>query len=137
MPPLSPLHRHGLRDTLPRRNVLRVLVGANRILTIPTIQRRLRVQKQQIGLVTLYRVTKALERVGLVHRHPDGGLSACTQPHMSCGHLILRCTSCGSVKETHDHRLCKSEESVSKRAGFRVLRTILDIPGLCSHCQPG
>jgi Fe2+ or Zn2+ uptake regulation protein len=131
----SQLRKHGLKDTLARRTVLHALARAKHPLTTQEIQRKLQKDEQRIGIVTVYRVIEALERARLVHRHVNGSFSACSQPDVKCGHVLLSCISCGTRRETHDHGLCRKEESLSKRLGFSPVRGAREIVALCSHCS--
>lgn len=127
---------HGLKETLPRRAVLRVLAASARPLLIKDILLLVRQREGSIGLVTVYRVIEALANAGLLHRHPvDGGYSLCAIPDIDGHHVLLRCTHCGRSEETHDHRLCKTEETVARRCGFRTSHHLSELLGTCSHCH--
>ena len=134
--PVISLHDFGLKDTLPRRTVLRVLEKTEKPLTVRGILHQLRKEDTSIGLVTIYRVIEALLRVGLVHRHPVGGtFSLCTIPEVRGHHVLLRCLYCGNVDEAHDHQLCRREEAIAKSRGFRTAEHVSELVGTCSQCR--
>lgn len=128
------IRSHGLKYTLPRHAILEVLTSSQKPLSVTHIRQILRKKEQSVGVVTIYRVVEALERVGLAHQHRDGSFSACLLPDLHCGHTVLHCSSCGNVRETHDHALCKKEESVARRMGFHTLRSMREVEALCSSC---
>jgi Fe2+ or Zn2+ uptake regulation protein len=130
------LRSRGLKDTLPRRAVLQILDSAKNPLSIQDIHVHLTKQKQSIGVVTIYRVIEALSKAGLVHRHPlEGTLSGCTLPDVSGHHVLLHCASCGTVREVHDHELCKRENQLAKQLGFTPSHHVSELIGTCSSCS--
>ncbi len=129
------LKNKGLKDTVPRRSVLRILKESKKSLSIENILSRLEATDQSVGLVTVYRVIDALERSGLVHRHAKDTFSLCSLPESSGHHLLLHCTSCDSVQETHDEDLCKRENILGKRFGFRPSHAVQELLGICSSCR--
>lgn len=130
------LKKRGLKDTLPRRAVLQALSAAVHPMSVRQIAQSLKRQRQTMGLVTVYRVVDALLRAGLVHRHFSGdAFSLCTLPDVHGHHVLIQCVSCGTVREAHDHDLCKKEESVAKRLGFRSVSHASELLGTCSRCS--
>lgn len=130
------LRQRGLKDTLPRRAVLRVLSAVKKPLSVMEIFQRLQQEDHAIGLVTVYRVVDALVDVQLLHRHPgEGSVSFCTIPDVHGHHILLHCTSCERVEEVHDAQLCKREEFVAKSHGFRSEQHVSELLGSCSRCS--
>ena len=133
--PRSQLKSRGLKDTLTRRAVLRTLEKAKRPLTPGDIRRLLHKQDHPIGIVTVYRVLRALTEAGLAHEHFNGEeFSCCRIPEVSGHHILLRCISCGTVRESHDRELCKRENAIARRAGFQSAIHTGELLGTCSQC---
>ncbi|NOS68110.1 MAG: transcriptional repressor [Candidatus Peribacteraceae bacterium] len=130
------LRQRGLKETLPRLSVLRVLAASAKPLLVKDILHLVRRKEGSIGLVTVYRVIEALAQTGLLHRHPiDGGYSLCAIPDIDGHHVLLRCTACGRSEEAHDHDLCRREDAVARRVGFRTSHHLTEMLGTCSHCH--
>ena len=122
-----------LRDTRPRRLVLGELKRIKGATDPKAIHRSLR---GQVDLVTVYRVLRAFEEHGIVHRHPSsGGYALCTMPEAAGHHGFLSCRRCGNVKEFLDLALCRREDSIAERSGFSPEHHVSDIVGLCLSCQ--
>jgi Fe2+ or Zn2+ uptake regulation protein len=94
--PLTPrLRARGLRSTAARRDVLGVLVRANRPVTVSSIAEAL---DSPCDRVTVYRVLDDLERVGLVRRLPDvGGRTWFADADYASHDVGFWCVVCGTV----------------------------------------
>jgi Fe2+ or Zn2+ uptake regulation protein len=122
-----------LRDTRPRRLVLGGLMRIKGATDPRALHRRLR---GQVDLVTVYRVLRAFEAHGIVHRHPSsGGYALCTMPEAAGHHGFLSCRRCGNVEEFLDPALCRREDRIAESSGFSPERHVSDIIGLCLSCQ--
>lgn len=132
----SLLKQRGLKDTLPRRAVLKTLGSSRFPLTVSDILSRLRKLEHAMGPVTVYRVLDALAEAGLVHRHPaHAAFSLCSMPDTDGHHVLLRCTECGKVEEAADRRLCRRENAVARRRGFAPAHHVSELLGTCARCQ--
>jgi Fur family ferric uptake transcriptional regulator len=124
-----------LRDTQPRRLVLQAL----RRLRKPAAPKDVFAwitRRDAVNLVTVYRILRKFEEVGMVHRHPStGGITLCSLPGKKGHHGFLSCQKCGRVEEFADAALCAQEDRIARRAGFRPRRHLSEILGVCSHCQ--
>ncbi len=135
--PTAPLLRQkGLRDTQSRRMVLAALERRNKAHSPYELQKQISAGGNTINTVTVYRVLDVLEKAGLAHRHPCNGLySLCSMPEQKGHHGFLHCTSCGTIEEFSDHRLCRLEDSIAKSAKFRPSEHVSEIVGTCSACH--
>lgn len=134
IPPL--LHVYGLRDTQPRRLVLSVLQRAKTPLSHKKIFTEIKKSNAAINLVTIYRVLEKFEEIGLTHRHlHSGGVVLCTLQDTKGHHVLLSCSSCGTVKECADPHLCQHEDRIAKKAGFTPKAHCSEVIGMCSSCH--
>lgn len=133
---LDLLRQSGLRDTQPRRLVLKALGHIQKPATQSDVHAWIARHKGTVNLVTIYRVLEKFEELGLVHRHPSsGGLTLCSLPHEKGHHGFLSCHECGHVEEFTDSDLCRREDLIARRAGFRAREHVSEIVGLCASCQ--
>lgn len=131
------LAKKRLKNTLPRRLVLSILASSQKPFSPADVQASARKAGQHIGLVTIYRILDAFERVQLVHRHllEDGRFSLCALADTPGHHVLLHCGSCGTVQEVHDHALCRKEEEMAAALGFRPSRHVSELEGICVSCR--
>ncbi len=129
------LERCRLRNTMPRRQVLSVLVSARKPVAHKEIHDRIAKCSAGVNLVTVYRILEKFEACGIVHRHPSSGrVTLCSLPDIKGHHGFLSCRQCGTVEEFSDSSLCAEENRIAKKAGFRPLHHVSDIVGLCGKC---
>lgn len=93
-----------------------------------------------IMAMSVYRILVFLESMKLVHRlHSANKYMACTQLSGQCDHpfpLFLICTLCQKVEETSvPTNLVKLLTQSTKKSGFLIAGSQLEINGLCSKCQ--
>lgn len=130
------LKKKGLKDTVPRRMVLDVLAASSKPLSAMQIRKKLGTSNRGLGIVTVYRVLEALEKVALVHRHPfDGLFSFCTLADVPGHHILLHCHDCGAVQEVHDAKICRREEKLARKRGFFTSHHVSEIRGTCDSCS--
>ena len=123
----------GFKDTRPRRLVLCELQKSKGAVEPTELHRRLR---GQVDPVTVYRVLRAFEERGIVHRHPSsGGFALCTMPDKSGHHGFLSCRKCGRVQEFVDKNLCRQEDRIAESSGFTSESHVTDIVGVCQSCR--
>jgi Fur family zinc uptake transcriptional regulator len=85
---------------------------------------------------TVYRALQSLQAEGLIHRIESlGAFIACHSEEADHGTQFAVCRDCKTVVELHDHRICKTIDQLGKSIGFRVEREMLELIGLCSHCD--
>ncbi|MCE9559796.1 MAG: transcriptional repressor [Armatimonadetes bacterium] len=95
------LRAKGLRITMPRIQVLRILGETDRPLTAHAIHQKIMAKGDRIDLVSVYRILATLAELHLVHHiGVVDGYVACTmeESHTSeAEHFV--CTDCGKVRE--------------------------------------
>ena len=132
------LHQAGLKATLPRLKVLKLLEdNAARHLSAEEICQALREQGEDIGLATLYRVLTQFETAGLVHRHHFAGGQSVFELDQGEHHDHLVCLNCKSVAEFVDEMIEERQQAIADRYQFKMTDHRLTIYGLCSKCKGG
>ena len=88
----------GLKVTLPRVKILKILEGASeKHLSAEDVYKLLLAANEDVGLATVYRVLTQFESAGLVARH-----------NFEDGHAIFELTS----EHHHDHMVCVDTNEV-------------------------
>jgi len=133
------LKRIDQRYTSGRREVIEVLVAADRPLTIPEIV----TDRPSLATSSVYRHLAVLERAGVAarivttHEHARYELAEGLTAHH---HHHLVCQSCGSVADftlpaKAEEQLDKALRSISRRAKFTSTDHRLDLVGVCPNCR--
>ena len=129
------LRQSGLRCTLQRASVLRVLVRAGRPMSHGQLTEKL--GAGEIDRVTLYRTLTALQDAGLVHRvqGKDAVWHFCAHSPDATGcpgnHPHFLCTRCGGMRCLSDQPL----PWVAIGKGEKVTGKQLVVYGRCSACD--
>jgi len=128
------LRAAGMRQTLQREGILRVLKGSDRPLTVEEIWER--VPERRSGLPTVYRNLERFVREGWAESilGPDQVLR-----FVRCDsrrhHHHLQCEKCGRTSEVD---ACGLDEALSKLeaiSGFEITRHQLLLFGCCATCR--
>ena len=133
---ISELHKHGLRNTPFRQELLKMFYEVNSSLTTEEIKGRLLNSRDR---VTIYRALEAFEKCGLIHQVPDKGnltryalcYTACSSDHHVHNHAHFICEDCSET-------FCVDEIIVPKiksTKGFKVKKSKLTLEGVCSNCS--
>ena len=87
--------------------------------------------------ITVYRALEFLMENGLVHRiESRNAFLACAHNHDAASVVaFLICDKCGSVGEIPAAPLAKSLTEVVSGTGFVPKLSVVEITGLCEHCQ--
>jgi Fur family ferric uptake transcriptional regulator len=129
------LRRGGLRVTGARSEVMSRLVGRHRPVAANELHAELRRDGLRIGLTTVYGTLLPLAGTGVLHSFPEAGETG----YRLCGeapHHHAVCTRCGIVEEFSAPEADRRIELAARRHGFLVVRTDLDVEGLCASCAP-
>jgi len=136
LPIESILKDNGLRDTQPRRLVADALGRLKRPATPQDIELWIAKHGATVNTVTVYRILSLFEQLHVVHRHPcSGEYSLCSLPDRTGHHGFLHCSRCHVVEEFVDESLCREEDRIARRAGFRPHDHVSEILGTCSRCS--
>jgi Fur family transcriptional regulator, ferric uptake regulator len=129
------LRQAGLKVTLPRTNILKILEKADpRHLTAEAVYQALLEQGEDVGLATVYRVLTQFEGAGLIKRHHFAGGQAVFELEHGEHHDHLVCLKCGRVEEFVDETIEKRQADIAAKANFKMTDHSLIIYGLCQTC---
>ncbi len=129
------LRRAGLKVTLPRLKILRMLAGREREhLSAEEVYQRLHEADEDIGLATVYRVLTQFAEAGIVIRHNFAGDRAVFELNSGIQHDHLVCVDCGRVEEFKDRVIEQREADVAAVAGYELLSHSHILYGRCPAC---
>lgn len=132
----SALKRYDYKLTPQRQAVLKVLSSSQEHLTPAEIYQKVCQEYPGIGLVTIYRILKILNELGLICEVHTGGNCRCyllrRQPEH---HHHLICSGCGAVVDFTDCDLSQLGERLSRQTGFKIESHLLEFLGRCRSCQ--
>ena len=126
----------GCRITAPRRAVMAVLMNANAPLLPKEILEQAQTVHRKLGLVTVYRTLNLLSELSLVRRvHREDGCHGYVPASAGHRHALI-CRNCDRAVEFTGHNdLHALIERVEAMTGYRVDDHLLQLLGLCPHCQ--
>ena len=130
------LKQEGYKLTPQRRAVLNVIACSEDHLTPAAIFDKVRQERHDIGLVTIYRTLDILNELGLiceVHSGGNGRSYLIRRPLGHHHHLI--CSDCGKVVDFTGCDLSKLEQRLSDETGFEIESHILEFAGRCQNCN--
>jgi Fur family zinc uptake transcriptional regulator len=120
-----------------RRQVLEVLLGSHKPLGAYEIMDRAAADGSRPAPITIYRALDFLRDNGLVHRiESRNAFVACVSRHEH-GEMIvfLICEHCGAVGEAPSAAVADQHKSAARAAGFAPKAPVIEISGVCAHCQ--
>ena len=99
--------------------------------TTEMIYDSVRKRNPSIGLATVYRTVKVLTDEGLIQKITikDGSVHYDYNRDQHC-HLV--CTICNTIIDVDINKACEIKKEIE---GFKVLKTDLQIHGICKNCQ--
>ena len=135
----------GYRVTVPRRAIINVLNGAQKLLSAEDIYILVRKVYPNIGFTTVYRTLDLLGQAGLVAKFDFGDGRARYELSPGPGgkkhHHHLVCIDCGRVidydgfEQEEKEFLDKVETALSKKFNFKITRHLIQFYGLCGNCR--
>jgi len=127
----------GQRLTPIRRDVLAALLVSHRPLGAYEIMERLAPSGPRPAPITVYRALDFLMENGLVHRiESRNAYLACAHDHEATAMVaFLICDDCGSVGEIPAAPVAQSLNAAARASGFAPKLSVVEIAGVCAHCQ--
>ena len=127
----------GQKFTPIRRQVLQALLASHRPLGAYELIDALAKSMSRPAPITVYRALEFLMANGLVHRiESRNAYLACAQSHDDAAMVaFLICERCGAVGEIAAAPVAKSLNAAARASGFAPKLSVLEISGLCAHCQ--
>ncbi|MFC0240386.1 Fur family transcriptional regulator [Rhodopseudomonas telluris] len=120
-----------------RRHVLRALLSSHRPLGAYEVIEELARVIPRPAPITVYRALDFLMQNGLVHRiESRNAFLACGREHDDASAVaFLICESCGSVGEIPAAAVAQSLSEAARQTGFTPKLSVVEITGVCGHCQ--
>ena len=127
------LRANGLKVTPRRQELLKLLVDAQKPLSVRMLLERFTLKANQ---TTLYRSLEEFKRVGLVTQIYNGAEEA----HYECAcsdhhHHHITCTDCGAIDDIDTCLDSKTLKHISQKTGFTVTNHSIELHGICSQCS--
>jgi Fur family zinc uptake transcriptional regulator len=130
------LRANGYKVTQPRKQVLRVLEGAQEPVSPYNIQEVLRKKGEHLNHVTIYRILDLFCELNLAHKVLLlNGFVKCGLGEKEGCHRFMVCRQCGTLREFADKALCEEESEIALDLGFHSERHFSEFSGICSNCQ--
>lgn len=127
--------QHHIKLTPLRTQVLDILAQQAQPLTAYAVLEKLKANKPNAQVMSVYRVLDFLLEKGLVHRieNLNAFIICC---HLSERHLSqwLICQDCGKTEEIASTNFAQAIETLEKQAGFRVSTPTIELLGQCRSC---
>ncbi|MGE3147653.1 MAG: Fur family transcriptional regulator [Pseudorhodoplanes sp.] len=129
--------KHGQRLTASRRQVLEALLESHRPLGAYDIIDRVAQSGARPAPITVYRALDFLIENGLVHRiESRNAFIACIHTHDTDDVVMfLICERCGAVGEMRPKPVADALKSATRSAGFAARAPVIEVAGICAHCQ--
>ena len=127
------LKQAGLKVTLPRIKILKMLCQEDAHLTVELIHKALVDAGEDIGLPTVYRVLAQFEAAGLVKRHHFEGGQPVFEVEQGAHHDHILCLDCGHIAEFCDEEIERRQHLVAQQLGFALSEHRLILYGHCTN----
>lgn len=133
---IDKLREQKLKLTPKRQAILNYFVQEGRYLTPEHVWENLKFQFKHLGLPSIYRNLEAFESCGILVKiqREDRRLyyalcqSQCAGDHHHHHHIV--CVKCGKVDDVEGCSLA----GLTKVSGYKVLKHIVQLEGLCPTC---
>ena len=125
-----------LRLTPLRRRVLELVWQSHKPVGAYDLLELMRTDRARVAPPTVYRALDFLVSHGLVHRIDSlNAFTGCTYAGASHKAYFLICERCGTIAEIDDRGLGRAVARSANNVGFVVENEIVEIKGVCPHCQ--
>ncbi|MEU0965093.1 transcriptional repressor [Streptomyces sp. NPDC005917] len=125
------------RSTWQRSAVLRALHGRPDFTSARELHAALAADDTAVGLTTVYRTLRTLERTGLVDVVRDKSGERLYRPRPTDGHRhYLVCRRCGLSRAVEADAVERWADAVAAVTGFAEVEHTVELTGVCDRCQP-
>jgi Fur family ferric uptake transcriptional regulator len=125
------------RSTWQRSAVLRVLRDCHDFVSTRELHAALAVGGTAVGLTTVYRTLRMLERTGHVDVVRDKAGERLYRPRPADGHRhYLVCRRCGLSRAVEADAVEHWADSVADATGFTEVEHTVELTGVCDRCRP-
>ena len=128
----------GLKATTPRLKILELFQRSpQRHMTAEDVYRHLLLNKEDIGLATVYRVLMQFEQANILTRSHFESERAVYELNEGEHHDHLVCLDCGRVEEFHDADIEALQVKIAKKRGFELSDHALSLYAKCrkKNCE--
>jgi len=133
---LNKLRARGYKLTPKRRAVVRALATSDRHMTPAQVHTATREERDDVGLVTVYRAIRVLAELGLVCEiSTDGRQRSYLLRRPPEHHHHLVCSSCGHVVDFVSSDVERLQSRLARETGFRIDGHIVEFVGCCAQCR--
>jgi Fe2+ or Zn2+ uptake regulation protein len=130
------LRANGYKVTGPRKQVFRVLDGAQEPVSPYEIQKMLEAGGEHLNHVTIYRILDLFCNLNLAHKVLLlNGFVKCSLGEKDGCHRFMVCRECGAFREFADESLCNEEREIARELGFFTEQHLAESVGLCLNCR--
>lgn len=124
------------RNTAQRREVIDVLGRVKGFISAQDLHGLIVKSGGQIALATVYTQLKRLVESGDVDVvMTDRGESLYRRCVVDAHHHHLACRVCGAIVEVDTPELEDWTNAIAEKFGYRELRHVLELSGICAQCQ--
>jgi Fur family ferric uptake transcriptional regulator len=135
---LQELVAQGVRITAQRRVLIEIIQEADGHLDAAALLERARKRDAQIDRATVYRTLELLKKLRLIDEldlmHLDGEKHF-YEVRTTVDHVHLACVQCGRIEEFTSPLFERLKDEISRRNGFRIRVTRLEVGGQCKVCS--
>ena len=131
------LQEAGLKITDQREIIVKLLAKSDKALSPYDMRDKLKKQRINADVVTIYRVLETLESLSLVHKvlAVNGYVKCNSEADAKFCHHYLLCKKCHKIDEVEGEDLSKLEKKIAKTKKFQIDSHYLEFTGLCKNCQ--
>jgi len=126
----------GLRRTRQRTAVLDALGQCPDFVSVQELHALLVADGASVGLTTVYRALRELDRAGRVDvvRDEGGGRFYRQRPAVGHGHYLI-CRCCFRSRPVDTEVVERWAEHLGERSGFTAVEHTLELTGVCAGCR--
>ncbi|MEU6665621.1 transcriptional repressor [Streptomyces sp. NPDC046727] len=125
------------RSTRQRTAVLRALHDCHDFVSARELHARLVMTGTTVGLTTVYRTLRALEREGHVDVVRERTGERLYRPRPADGHRhYLVCRQCGLSLAVEAEAVERWADGVAAATGFAEIEHTVELTGICDRCRP-
>jgi len=124
-----------LKVTKQRMAILEGLNAGQAHVTAQEVYEVVNEKHPEIGFATVYRFLRKLTEEKFVTEVRMGGLPARYELTPNTHHDHLTCVECGKIVEFENQNIEKLQAEVARENGFRLTDHVLELYGVCNHCQ--
>lgn len=129
------IRKLNLKVTHQRLAILKAMHEGRRHVTAQELFEKVNKNNPEIGFATVYRFLRSLAENSMVTEVRMGGLPARYELAPKAHHDHLTCVKCARICEFENHAIEKLQEKVANQFGFLLTHHVLELYGVCPHCQ--